>query len=326
MTSILQRKEFFCLTLLTIACSVGQLHSATISYKDIEHQRETILASFYEKGYCIIRDVPGQAERRKEYLNAFKSFIELPQKEKLKYKTPECYISGYSVGEESYNGEEADDYKESFYFPHPMHKDTSNTAFKWPSQVLQEAASNLAANMHEVILKVARCTSLIDLNMLEEVAIARALHYKKIPNRQEKVTHWTAPHRDHGFLTALIKDAYLKDGVWVSKGASDTGLCIQGKHIKGMNDSCVVVQVGESAEIITGSVKATLHWVTGKPGTPYTRITMALFVNPKEQLKIYAPNKVDTIKFKNRYEPGISFGEFARRTFESYYSKRRSKL
>lgn len=172
-------------------------------------------------------------------------------------------------------------------------------------------------------------------------AKGRLLHYfPSHPLKSQPSPLWCGFHNDHGLLTALLcGQYYLPDGTSTKSPSGPSGLIIaphttnqqsvQSVPIQIPSDA-IAFQVGETAQIITGGLlRATAHAVLA-PTTPLqlARVTLAVFLQPDPWVQLHMPANAshdalvvsDRVpKLQTRFEDGLTFGEFAERTFAKYY-------
>jgi isopenicillin N synthase-like dioxygenase len=176
---------------------------------------------------------------------------------------------------------------------------------------------------------------------------ARLLHYFPLEDsnvESEDFSSWCGWHNDHGSLTGLVPAMYIDSNHNnVPPPSPEAGL-----YVRGRNGECVHItmpgdhlgfQIGESASIHSGGIlQATPHCVRGCPspkGNPISRETMAVFMEPEWHELMNMPEgttKEDACRgsspkylpkgvpfLASRWNPGQTFGEFSKATFESYY-------
>ena len=92
---------------------------------------------------------------------------------------------------------------------------------------------------------------------------------------------------------------------------------------------CMAIQLGECTQIVTGgSVVATPHCVKGAPDL--VRISLACFIDVPPGVAVSAPSAESVNKIlakesrrvpplSKRWQDGMTFGDFLKKTFEVYY-------
>jgi len=159
---------------------------------------------------------------------------------------------------------------------------------------------------------------------------------------------WIGWHNDSGFLTALAGDMYVDDetGKPIDKSLIDPAAGLyavdrSGKTVRAnIPEDCMAVQIGECTQIITGgAVIATPHCVRGGGlkedggnGTRVARISLPCFIDTGPTFPLCLPTGCSREKaigsgvgsakvppLQDRWEDGMTFGEFLQKTFATYY-------
>jgi len=152
---------------------------------------------------------------------------------------------------------------------------------------------------------------------------------------------WIGWHNDSGFFTALAGDLYVDHttGRLVECPDPSAGLYVVDRQDRLLRvtipSDCLAIQMGECTQIVTGgTVTATPHCVRGVSNNPsVARISLACFVDTPPTFPLAVP-KSSTVQdvlekssttnrvppLKNRWtRDGMSFGDFLRETFQTYY-------
>lgn len=179
---------------------------------------------------------------------------------------------------------------------------------------------------------------------------ARLLYYFPLPqnsNHSATEDSWIGWHNDSGFLTALAGDIYVDHttGEIVDCPDPKAGLYVVNRNQQVLHVTlpfdCMAVQIGECTQIVTGgAVVATPHCVrgivvdttptTGDPPSPVVaRISLACFVDTPPEFRLVMPASgsrdqvVQSVPrvppLQLRWDAGMTFGDFLKRTFALYY-------
>eukprot|EP00898_Chlorokybus_atmophyticus_P004054 jgi/Chlat1/464/Chrsp103S01080 len=139
---------------------------------------------------------------------------------------------------------------------------------------------------------------------------------------------WCGWHMDHGSLTGLTSAMYICGDEEVTCPDPRAGLYIRtrgGSVVKGAIPSDhIAFQVGEAMQIHSGGVlRATPHCVRAARGECahlIGRNTFAVFMQPQWDELLDVPDGMSVGDTGvGQWTPGMTFGEFARRTVAAYY-------
>ena len=158
---------------------------------------------------------------------------------------------------------------------------------------------------------------------------------------------WIGWHNDSGFLTALAGDIYVNDdtGEPIDKSLIDPAAGLyavdrSGRTVRvNVPEDCMAVQIGECTQVITGgAVIATPHCVRGgtlkddKNSVRVARISLPCFIDTGPTFPLCLPSGCSREKaigsgvgsakvppLQDRWEQGMSFGDFLGKTFAMYY-------
>lgn len=164
-------------------------------------------------------------------------------------------------------------------------------------------------------------------------AKGRLLHYFPREKSTAQLSAWCGAHCDHSVLTALCSAMFVdeRSGLQVSP-PQGTGLYIHkdNKNYKAsIPADCIAIQLGESAEIITGgALSSTVHSVRPSEEPHISRSTFAVFFQPNPDYMLRLPTVVKNVRDKtdvpsltSRFPPSpgqCTFGEFASKTVKAY--------
>jgi isopenicillin N synthase-like dioxygenase len=308
---------------------------------------DAILKGFGQFGLIYIRNHSIEGATLDEFYSDFLSFCARPDEEKAKVGCPDIW---YQRGWTPPNTEQAvvaggqPDFKECYFIaPEPL-DEVAKTQFPqvyadnvWPEGLarFQERYMEIGHQLHEVGLGLLRgCARALGLPPYSIEAavyggahVTRALRY--LPLSQEQVGTgilWGEEHTDFNLLT-LLPGGHFYDPNGERCGRPDPkcGLYLrtrptpehpQGEMLSGTPPAgCIVAQVGQELEILTGGrLLATPHviYAPDKPG--FSRTSMAHFIHLHAH-QILAPlapfRSPEVIK---AYSPPVLAGTYAHKT------------
>ena len=153
---------------------------------------------------------------------------------------------------------------------------------------------------------------------------------------EDRCDSWIGFHNDSGYLTALAGDMYLDPQTgnrWNKCPNPDVGLYVEDRNQTVVQvtipSDCMAVQLGECTQIVTGgSVVATPHCVKGAPD--WIRISLACFIDVPPSTPLSAPAGCSRASIlaqestlvpplSQRWQEGMTFGDFLSKTFQLYY-------
>ncbi|MCE9671858.1 isopenicillin N synthase family oxygenase [Myxococcus stipitatus] len=168
---------------------------------------------------------------------------------------------------------------------------------------------------------------------------ARLLYYFAINEDATPRTRdsWCGWHSDHGSLTALCPAMYFEAEPGAKQPSRqdiavpdpEAGLYVRtrtGEERKVVIPrDCLAFQIGESAQIVTGGLlRSTPHAVQAlayPASRNISRSTFAVFMQPDNDAPMAAPKGTDPAETRvGAFQPGMTFGEFARATFAKFYN------
>jgi isopenicillin N synthase-like dioxygenase len=168
---------------------------------------------------------------------------------------------------------------------------------------------------------------------------ARLLYYFAINEDATPRTRdsWCGWHSDHGSLTALCPAMYFEAEPGARAPARsdipvpdpEAGLYVRtrgGQERKVVIPrDCIAFQIGESSQIMTGGLlRATPHAVQAlahPASRNISRATFAVFMQPDNEVRMRAPEGTAPEELRvGAFEPGMSFGDFAKATFARTYN------
>ncbi|MCS6900858.1 MAG: 2-oxoglutarate and iron-dependent oxygenase domain-containing protein [Myxococcales bacterium] len=157
--------------------------------------------------------------------------------------------------------------------------------------------------------------------------VTRALNYLPLsPDQVNKGILWGEEHTDFNLLTLLPGGRfYNPEGKPAGPPDDKSGLYLrtranaehpQGRMVRGIApEGCIVAQVGQQLEILTGGVfLATPHVITA-PGVPgWTRISSAHFIHLQSNQFLFPLEKFQTPETIRNYSPPVLAGTYAIKT------------
>ena len=168
--------------------------------------------------------------------------------------------------------------------------------------------------------------------------VGRMLHYFPFENKGDTEDDWCGWHNDHGSLTALTS-AYFTDqaGEEATVSLKSGGLFAKNRFADtariAIPQNMLAFQLGECMQISTGGVlEATPHCVVRSDelaGKNIARNTFALFMEPDPLEVMKVPEGISPLNvsekeaykiphIKSRWDNGIFFKEFHKRSIEHY--------
>lgn len=271
-----------------------------------------MVAQFKRTGYIAISGVPGFAAAYQQFLAVARQFTALPPEAQAECTPADYFAKGWSRGVEVFD-KKTDTYKGSYYAWIP-----DRPTNIWPTRVPEfgpayQAVARIIMSVGQEILPLVGFAG-------DTQALARMLHYKSVPAGEDDGNpNWCGVHRDHGILTGLCPEVFYKDGK-VIRRPKDSGLYIEGTPVAPPAD-IVLFQMGEVLELMSnGDVRATDHWVR-KAYDGSERFAMAVFFDPLDEVVINCSNSDVIAKYADRFEPGISYEEWGRRSLLKYNPK-----
>ena len=329
-----------------------RVHALSISYHDLcssDTSRPVLEQGLGKDGLGIVSvtDIPGFRELRKRLLPLAATLARMPEEIQRTWEDPESmYNVGWSCGKEWLGGDNAstrvlDDKKGSWY-ANPLHDVTTEDPELlkqypsytrpniWPRDSVPElemAFKELGRLMYDVGMKLLHACcgdDTIPLAASESTcAKGRLLCYLPRDGGGSTSTMWCGWHKDHGSITALCPAYYMdsrdESSLEIECPDPHAGLYVQTRHGKVvkvvLDRDALAFQVGEALQALTcGRLQATPHCVVASTDQCVTRCTCALFMQPHwDQVLDSTDTSIE------HWHPGITFGEFSRAKFQTYY-------
>lgn len=157
--------------------------------------------------------------------------------------------------------------------------------------------------------------------------VTRALRYLPIePEHIERGVVWGEEHTDFNLLTILPGGRfYDPDGAQCASPDPTAGLYLRsrptaahpaGRRVRGAPPpGCIVVQVGQQLEILTGGrLLATPHVITAPKAVGYTRCSMAHFIHLHPLQLLRPMPEFATVEARSAYRPSVLAGTYSLKT------------
>jgi len=297
-------------------------------------------------------DLPDNIKQQMEHTESLYSFGWSYGKEKMKKDTPDFLKGSYYFNPESdlpYDSVELQQQYPSFCCPNIWPNEQLpefKTHIMDLSKLILDVSRFVLLGCDQVIKShYSQQSSFSDININSKVHKGRMLHYFPISSFEKTSSPqelWCGWHNDHGCLTALVAPLYLnQNDQEVACPDPNCGLYIKsrnGTNVKvSLPPNCLAFQIGEAACIHSGGLfQATPHMVVAPNNAEsigISRETMAIFMNPRWDHVLNPPLEVNTDQMflsnrflpegvpllSNRWSPGITYGDYAERTYKSYY-------
>ncbi len=207
----------------------------------------------------------------------------------------------------------------------------------WPERAeeFRDRYLDIGHALHEIGLQLLRgCAKALNLEPYRfEVGVhggphvTRALRYLPLgPSQVNTGIVWGEEHTDFNLLTLLPGGRFLDASKqYCAKPDAQSGLYLRtrptaehprGEHVAGQPpEGCIVAQVGQQLEILTGGeFLATPHVVTA-PATPgYSRVSMAHFIHLRSHETLFPLKPFRTPETIKAYSPPVLAGTYGLKT------------
>ncbi len=327
----------------------------TIDLADLVHHdrsvrmraAEGIKEGFSEYGVVYVANHGVDMALRNRVFDRFVAFTDRPREEKEALNRADLW---FQRGWTPPNTERAvvaggqPDFKECYFAaPLPIHDELAIEYPQicaenvWPAgdETFRDEYIELGQQLHEAGLSLLQGLSLalglpprgFDQRLDGAAHVFRLLRY--LPLSPEQVGTgilWGEEHTDFNLLTLLCGGRFLDPkGQPCERPDDASGLSIrtrpserhpQGVKIRGLApEGCIVAQVGQALEILTGgAVQATPHVITA-PNTPYyTRVSGAHFLHLHPHQLLFPFERFRTRDIIRAYSPPVLAGTYAIKT------------
>lgn len=194
---------------------------------------------------------------------------------------------------------------------------------------------DIGHTLHEIGLQLLRgCAKALGLEPYRFEAsvyggphVTRALRY--LPLKADQVNSgilWGEEHTDFNLLTLLPGGRFLDEQKrYCAKPDDESGLYLRtrataehprGQHVAGKPpEGCIVAQVGQELEILTGGEFLATPHVVKAPGTPgYSRVSMAHFIHLRSHETLFPLKPFRTPETIQAYSPPVLAGTYGLKT------------
>jgi isopenicillin N synthase-like dioxygenase len=312
-----------------------------------EAAANALLEGFGYYGLVYIRNHGIDMDRLEAFYEAFLDVTDRPEDEKQKLNRPDIW---YQRGWTPPNTEKAvvaggqPDFKECYFIsPTEAPEDVAENYPEiyhpniWPDDAAEFEASymDIGGQLHAVGIELLRgCARALDLEPYRFEAaveggphVTRALRY--IPLTEEQVGTdivWGEEHTDFNLLTLLPGGRFLdQNREFCEAPDDDSGLYLRtrpneehprGIKLKGSTpEGCIVAQVGQQLEILTGGEFVATPHVIEAPGTPdYSRVSMAHFVHMHSHEILFPYEEFQDTESVAGYGPPVLAGTYGIKT------------
>lgn len=207
----------------------------------------------------------------------------------------------------------------------------------WPEQADDFKANynHIGHQLHEIGMSLLRgCARALDLEpyVFESSTwkgphVTRALRYLPLASAQiDEGVLWGEEHTDFNLLTLLPGGRFLDaDGQYCERPDGDSGLYLRtrstpehpnGQMVPGRPPKgCIVAQVGQELEILTGGAfTATPHVIKAPGTTGYSRVSMAHFIHLHSHQVLFPLASCQTEDAIKAYSPPVLAGTYSTKT------------
>lgn len=327
---------------------VVDLNNLTSPQSDVRAEAAAaVRRAFGHYGLIYIRNHGVDIELLEAFYDAFLEFTAQPEEEKQKMSTGHIW---YQRGWTPPNTEKAvvaggqPDFKECFFITPYEPSSALQTQYPeiyasniWPdgAEGFEQSYTELSRQLQQVGVNLLRgCAAALGLAPQKFEAavdggphVTRALRY--IPLDEDQVDTdilWGEEHTDFNFLTILPGGRFLDaEGERCSKPDPDAGLYLRtrpnaehpnGKLVQGQTpEGCIVAQVGQQLEIVTGGeFIATPHVIEAPKQPGYSRVAMAHFVHMHAHEHLFPLEPFQTDESVRAYGPPKMVGTYNLKT------------
>ena len=207
----------------------------------------------------------------------------------------------------------------------------------WPDNAdrFQETYLSIGHQLHEIGLALLRgCARALDLEPYHFEAsvwqgphVTRALRYLPLQAQQvEDKILWGEEHTDFNLLTLLPGGRFIdQQGEYCGRPDDQSGLYLRtrsteehpnGQMVPGRPpEGCIVAQVGQELEILTGGVfTATPHVIKAPASVGYSRVSMAHFIHLHSHEILFPVPSCQNEDSIRAYSPPVLAGTYSTKT------------
>lgn len=332
--------------------TVDLAHLSSPRQEERQRAVDAIREGFGTYGLVYIRNHGVDLDRLEAFYEAYLAFTDRPDDEKAKLGTGDIW---YQRGWTPPNTEKAviaggqPDFKECYFITPYEHDDLrlQNYPELYAHNVWPEDADDFDAGaFQEHYLRISRqlqsvgesllrgCALALDLEayLFEELVdggphVTRALRYIPLDDAQVGTDIvWGEEHTDFNTLTILPGGRFLDpDGQFSAAPDGHSGLYLRtrpsAEHPHGVKlrgkapEGCIIAQVGQQLEILTGGQFVATPHVIEAPQTPgYSRVSMAHFVHMHSHELLYPLEPFQTGGATRSYGPPVLAGTYSMKT------------
>ena len=298
-------------------------------------------------GLIYIRNHGIAPEDLEAFYDAFLQVTDRDEEEKRTWSRPEIW---FQRGWTPPNTERAvvaggqPDFKECFFVaPEPLDERCKMQYPEiyaeniWPEQAeaFKQRYLGIGHQLHEVGLALLRgCARALDLEPYRFEAavwqgphVTRALRYLPLqPEQIEQEVLWGEEHTDFNLLTLLPGGRFLdQQGAYCERPDESSGLYLRtratpehprGQMIAGRPpQGCIVAQVGQQLEILTGGAfTATPHVIKAPSSVGYSRVSMAHFIHLHSHQMLFPLPSCQSDEAVRAYSPPVLAGTYGTKT------------
>jgi len=312
-----------------------------------QRAREALSTGFGTYGLVFIRNHGINPEELEAFYESFVDFTDRGEEEKQKLSTPHIW---FQRGWTPPNTEQAvvaggqPDFKECYFMaPEPVDPLLAQEYPQiyaenvWPedAQAFEDHYTSIGQQLHAIGLKLLRGSAEaleLPAYQFEQATyggahVTRALRY--IPLGADQVDTgilWGEEHTDFNLLTLLPGGRFLDEhGKRCPKPDDASGLYLRtrpsAEHPNGVllrgkpPEGCIVAQVGQQLEILTGGTFLATPHVIKAPSTPgFSRVSMAHFVHVHAHQLLFPLERFQTTESINAYRPPVLAGTYGVKT------------
>lgn len=321
------------------------LHSPQLERQ--QRASEALNKGFGYYGLVFIRNHGMEPEELESFYDSFLEVTDRPLEEKQKLSCPDIW---FQRGWTPPNTEQAvvaggqPDFKECYFMapepldPHDKMQYPEIYADNvWPedADVFCEHYHSIGHQLHEIGLSLLRGSARalgLEPYCFEASAyggphVTRALRYLPLgPNQVNTGILWGEEHTDFNLLTLLPGGRFLTpEGVRGPRPDDESGLYLRtrptlehprGQMLRGQApQGCVVAQVGQELEILTGGRYLATPHVIKAPGTPgWARVSMAHFVHLHAHQLLFPLKQFQDPESIKAYSPPVLAGTYGTKT------------
>ena len=308
---------------------------------------DALMKGFGTYGLVYVRNHGLGAQELDAFYDEFLEFTNRPESAKREVSMDEIW---FQRGWTPPNTEKAvvaggqPDFKECYFMaPEPLREEDRlqyppiYAPNVWPSdaQAFEDIYTDIGRQIHQIGMTLlrgaARALDLEPYRFEQGVHhgphVTRALRYLPVtPEQVEAGILWGEEHTDFNLLTLLPGGRFLDESLQrCPKPDPDSGLYLRtrpsAEHPRGQMvpgrppKGCMVAQVGQQLEILTGGAfLATPHVIKAPNTTGYSRVSMAHFIHLRSHQMLFPFEKFRTPETVRAYSPPVLAGTYGLKT------------